>query len=86
MATGSEASSFWNLYNEIEESSGGVYANDLLLADLIRFLPANTINKFVESFRSTREIPSHDLEEPDSETDIIPFRSELANSTKRQQK
>jgi len=83
MATGNEANRFWSLFEEIEKSSGGVYANDILLGDLIRFLPVDTIDKFVESFRTTREIPVHDLEDPDSETDIIPLRSELADSTKR---
>ena len=83
MATGNEANRFWSLFEEIEKSSGGVYANDILLGDLIRFLPVDTIDKFVESFRTTREIPVHDLEDPDSATDIIPLRSELAGSTKR---
>ena len=77
MATGSDANSFWNLFEELEARGGGVYANDLLLTNLIKFLPAHLLNRFVEEFRSDWEMPSLDLQDPDSETDIITLRPDL---------
>ena len=51
MATGSEANKFWKLFEELESRSGGVYANDLILTNLIKFLPSHILDSFVDDFR-----------------------------------
>tara|TARA_Y100001970_G_C13481600_1_gene484633 strand:- start:97 stop:336 length:240 start_codon:yes stop_codon:yes gene_type:complete len=79
MATGSEANKFWKLFEELESRSGGVYANDLILTNLIKFLPSHILDSFVDDFRQVYEVKPVEVDEPDSETEIISMRHELVD-------
>tara|TARA_B100000700_G_C14735335_1_gene710393 strand:- start:475 stop:741 length:267 start_codon:yes stop_codon:yes gene_type:complete len=74
MASGESAQKVWDLHSSL---GGSNHANETLFKNLVKFLPEDIVNSFVDDFCRTNDMNPCDLEEPDSATDIIPLRQQL---------